>query len=87
MKKTLITILCIVILGGMATMRGMYAGAALLIFLPELLRSFELWRFVVYGLLLVIMMRFRPQGLLGWRSRHAYGFPKGVDPDKISGKL
>ena len=84
---TSITILCIVILGGMATMRGMYAGAALLIFLPELLRSFELWRFVVYGLLLVIMMRFRPQGLLGWRSRHAYGFPKGVDPDQISGKL
>lgn len=84
---TSITILCIVILGGMATMRGMYLGAAVLIFMPELLRGFDTWRFVVYGLLLVFMMRFRPQGILGWQSRRPYRFPKGVEPDAIEGTL
>jgi len=84
---TSITILCIVILGGMATMRGMYLGAAVLIFMPELLRGFDTWRFVVYGLLLVFMMRFRPQGILGWQSRRPYRFPKGVEPNDIEGTL
>lgn len=84
---TSITILCIVILGGMATMRGMYLGAVVLIFMPELLRGFETWRFVIYGLLLVLMMRFRPQGILGWRSREPYSMPKGVDMDAIKGTL
>lgn len=84
---TSITILCIVILGGMATMRGMYLGAAVLIFMPELLRGFDTWRFVIYGLLLVIMMRFRPQGILGWQSRKPYVMPKGVNADQIEGTL
>ena len=34
------------------------------------------WRFVVYGLVLVVMMRFRPQGLLGWKSQMPYKLPK-----------
>lgn len=84
---TSITILCIVILGGMATMRGMYLGAIVLIFMPELLRGFDTWRFVIYGLLLVVMMRFRPQGILGWQSRKPYIMPKGVNPDEIEGTL
>lgn len=73
---TSILIISIVILGGMGTMRGMYAGAALLIAFPEVLRSLAEYRFVVYGLILVLMMRFRPQGLLGWRSKAPYRLPK-----------
>lgn len=84
---TSITILCIVILGGMATMRGMYLGAIVLIFMPELLRGFDTWRFVIYGLLLVLMMRFRPQGILGWQSRRPYRLPRGVEPNAIEGTL
>lgn len=84
---TSILILSIVILGGMGTMRGMFLGAILLVSFPEVLRFMESYRFVMYGLILVIMMRFRPQGLLGWQSRDPYKMPKGVDVTKISGDL
>jgi len=84
---TSILILCIVILGGMGTMRGMYLGSAVLVFLPELLRGFDTWRFVVYGLILVLMMRFRPQGILGWKSKHPYRFPKDLDKTEVSKEL
>lgn len=67
-----ILIISIVILGGMGTFRGVFLGAALLISFPELLRFLLDYRFVVYGFILVIMMHFRPQGLLGWQSQLPY---------------
>lgn len=67
-----ILIVSIVILGGMGTTVGMYLGAALLISFPEIARPFMEWRFVIYGLVLILMMRFRPQGILGYRSRLPY---------------
>lgn len=84
---TSILILSIVILGGMGTLRGMFVGALLLVSFPELLRFLEQYRFVFYGLVLVLMMRFRPQGLLGWQSRLPYKFPPGVSPDAVSSDL
>jgi branched-chain amino acid transport system permease protein len=84
---TSILILSIVILGGMGTLRGMYLGAALLVSFPEILRFLEQYRFVFYGLVLVLMMRFRPQGILGWQSKAPYRFPKGVSPEAIGGSL
>ncbi len=75
---TSILMLSIVILGGMGTFRGMYVGAAILIAFPEALRFLAAYRFVVYGLILVLMMRFRPQGLLGWRSSNPYRLSKQV---------
>lgn len=72
------TILCIVILGGLGSIPGMIVGSALLIAFPEVLRFLADYRFVVYGLLLIFMMRFRPQGLLGGLSRKPYKLPKGV---------
>lgn len=65
-------ILSIVILGGMGTIRGMVLGSVVLVVLPELSRSLMDYRFVLYGLVLVLMMRFRPQGLLGWRDSSPY---------------
>ncbi len=79
---TSILILSIVVLGGMGTIRGMYLGAAVLVILPEALRSMEGLRFVMYGLCLVLVMRFRPQGLLGGEPKVPYAFPKGVDVTK-----
>lgn len=73
-----IIIISIVILGGMGTMRGMYLGAAVLITFPEVFRFLMDYRFVVYGLVLVLMMRFRPQGILGWKSQLPYRLPKQV---------
>lgn len=67
-----IFILAIIILGGLANLRGSLLGALCLIILPELLRFVGFpsdvaaqMRQVVYGLILVILMLYRPQGLLG----------------------
>ena len=73
-----VLILSVVIVGGMGTMRGMFLGAAILIIFPEASRFLMDYRFVVYGLLLIVMMRFRPQGLLGWKSRLPYKMPKAL---------
>lgn len=75
-------ILSIVILGGMGTIRGMIVGSAILVILPELSRSLMDYRFVLYGIVLVFMMRFRPQGLLGWRDRRPYPLS-----EKVKGSL
>ncbi len=72
------TILCIVIFGGLGSIPGMIVGSTILIAFPEVLRSFADYRYVVYGLLLILMMRFRPQGLLGGLSRRPYKLPAGV---------
>lgn len=71
-----ILILSIVILGGMGTLRGMFLGSIILIVFPEVARPLMEWRFVVYGLVLILMMRFRPQGVLGWRSKAPYPIPE-----------
>ena len=71
-----VLIISIVIVGGMGTMRGVYLGAIILISFPEVSRFLMEYRFVVYGLLLILMMRFRPQGILGWKSRLPYKLPK-----------
>lgn len=83
------TILCIVIFGGLGSVPGMIVGSVLLISFPEVLRGLADYRFVVYGLLLIFMMRFRPQGLLGGLSRKPYTLPRGVHrpgTDETTGK-
>ena len=68
------TILCIVIFGGLGSIPGMIFGSLVLIIFPEVLRSLADYRFVVYGLLLIFMMRFRPQGLLGTKELYLSKF-------------
>jgi len=77
-------IISMAILGGLGTMRGMYFGAAMLIIFPEVSRFLMDYRFVLYGLILVLMMRFRPQGLLGWRSRLPYRFGKIIRKELLA---
>ena len=60
-----IEILVMVVLGGMGSMLGSILSAAVLTALPELLRAFSDYRMVVYSLVLVLMMIFKPTGLLG----------------------
>ena len=60
-----IEILVMVVLGGMGSMLGSILSAAALTILPELLRSVADYRMVAYSLALVLMMIFRPKGLLG----------------------
>ncbi len=63
-----ITILSMVVIGGIGTIRGPLLGALLLGAAPEVLRFADDYRMLVYGALLVIMVRFQPQGLLGENS-------------------
>ncbi|MGH6954445.1 MAG: branched-chain amino acid ABC transporter permease [Alphaproteobacteria bacterium] len=64
-----INILAMVILGGLGNLWGVILGAAVIVALPELLREFELYRLFTFGLLLVVLMIFRPHGLLAFRGR------------------
>lgn len=57
-------VLCMVVLGGMGSIPGIILGAAALIVLPELFREFELYRMLAFGAAMVIMMLFRPAGLI-----------------------
>jgi len=66
-----VTLLAAVILGGMGTIPGAVLGASLLFVLPEKLREFSDYRLFVFGLALVLIMRFRPQGLVPDRIRRA----------------
>ena len=59
-----IVILCIVVLGGMGSIIGVIIGAIVLILLPEYLRAFAEYRMLVFGLMLVFMMIFRPNGII-----------------------
>ena len=65
-------ILAIIILGGLANLRGAILGALFLILLPEILRFVGFppdiaaqMRQVVYGVILILVMLYRPQGLMG----------------------
>lgn len=62
-------VLMAVVLGGMGNMKGVVLGALAISLLPELLRDFAAYRYLLFGLLLVVVMVFRPQGL--WPPRGA----------------
>ena len=57
-------ILCVVVLGGMGSIVGVILGAFILILLPEYMRAFSDYRMLVFGATLVLMMIFRPQGII-----------------------
>jgi branched-chain amino acid transport system permease protein len=62
-------VLMAVVLGGMGSTRGVVVGAVVISLLPEMLRSFADYRYFVFGVLLIVMMLLRPQGLWPHRSR------------------
>ncbi len=57
-------ILCIVVLGGMGSIVGVIVGAFVLILVPEYLRVFADYRMLAFGVVLVVMMLLRPQGIV-----------------------
>jgi branched-chain amino acid transport system permease protein len=59
-------LLAAVVFGGIQSLIGPVITAFILVLFPELLRSFAEWRLIIYGFLFVIVMIFRPQGLLGY---------------------
>jgi branched-chain amino acid transport system permease protein len=69
------TVLSMVVLGGLGSIRGTIFGVSVLYLLPELFRIFDLsfidpnyldtYKMMVYGILMVLVMRYRPRGILG----------------------
>jgi len=68
-------ILSIVVLGGMGSIIGVILGALVLILMPEYLRFLSQYRMFAFGAILVLMMVFRPQGLIA-NVRRTYKFEK-----------
>jgi branched-chain amino acid transport system permease protein len=62
-----ITVLLAVVMGGLGSIPGVILGGALVILLPEFLRGVAEWRYLVFGLVLILLMIFRPVGL--WPAR------------------
>lgn len=63
-------ILAIVVLGGMGSQLGVILAAILLTVVPEIARQFAEYRMLIFGLVMVIMMVWRPQGLLPVKRPH-----------------
>ena len=65
--------LCMSVIGGNRTISGAIVGAFMLTFLSEALRTFQAFRLVVYGGILIFTVIYMPQGLVGvftyWRSK------------------
>lgn len=80
-----IELVTMVIIGGLGSIYGSFLGAALLTLLPELLRAFQDYDIVIYGLLLIVMTMFMPGGLVRGLSRLVSAVsPKRVERGKGS---
>jgi branched-chain amino acid transport system permease protein len=59
-----INVLSVIIVGGMGSIPGIIVGALVLVGMPEILREFDEYRQLIYGVLLIWMMLQRPEGLI-----------------------
>ena len=60
-------ILVMVYLGGVASLSGSFLGAGVFTILNQLLQPLGVWRMVIMPLLLVLLMLFRPKGIMGFK--------------------
>ena len=75
-------ILAMVVLGGMGSILGVIIASLALKLLPEYLRAFAEYRMLVFGGVMVLMMIFRPQGLINnMRRKYEYDTAKGSGDD------
>lgn len=64
-----VMVLAMIVLGGLGNISGVILGALILSLLPEFLRGFDIYRMLLFGIAMILIMLFRPQGILG-RARH-----------------
>ncbi len=76
-------ILSIVVLGGMGSIVGVIVGAFILILLPEYLRAFSEYRMLAFGAAMVLIMVFRPQGIISGIRQH-YEFHRKPTTDGVT---
>ena len=72
-----ITIVAMVILGGIDNIMGIALGAFLLSIAPEKFRAFSDYRMLIYALIIILMVIYRPQGLIPKKIRK-YDFIGGA---------
>lgn len=60
-----VMVLAMIVLGGLGSIRGAILGAIVLTILPELLRDFLTYRMLIFGAAMILIMLFRPQGIVG----------------------
>jgi len=72
-----ILILAFVVFGGMGNIWGVVFGAVLLSYIPERIRFISEARMLIFGLVLIIMMNLRPDGLLPRKKREKIGIAGG----------
>ena len=77
-------LLSAVVLGGMGTVAGPILGAALLYGIPEKLRFVQDYRLFLFGLALILLMRFRPEGLIVSRRRQREFHDVHVGADEMT---
>ena len=75
-----------VVFGGMGSLSGSIIATGVLTFLPELLRGFAEYRMIIYPLALIVLMIFRPEGLLGNKELSLKIFKKSNKITKKYGK-
>lgn len=75
-----------VVFGGMGSISGPVIASAILTAIPEVLRAVARWRLVIYGLLMVVVMLFRPECLLGNRELSLYPLIKKYKEKKAGAK-
>ena len=67
-----LTIVLIIVIGGLGNLVGIVVGAAVLIVVPELLREYSEYRMLLYGCALVVIILLRPRGLIDRRYNPAW---------------
>ena len=79
-----IQVVTLILIGGMGSIPGVILGAIFLVGIPELFREFSQYRFLFYGIALILVMRFRPEGLMpsrvGRQEMHADAPPTEGEP-------
>jgi branched-chain amino acid transport system permease protein len=75
-----VQVLIVVVLGGMGSIPGVLLGAAIVVALPELLRSIADWRMFTFSIALIALMLIRPQGLWPVREQRVAPRPKALPP-------
>jgi len=71
-----IEILIIVVLGGLGSFTGSIVAAIFLTFLPEILRSFQDYRMLIYSIALILIMIFKPSGVFG---KYEFSVTRSID--------
>jgi len=79
-----IEIIIMIVIGGLGSILGAVVGAVLFIAMTEGLRAFEQYRMVLFSLLLIVIMIFRPQGLFG-RWDFSYRYRRPTEPSARDG--